>query len=39
MDERAALVEEYLSAGGFDDIERVVDQPGSDPFYAVLGRT
>ena len=39
MDERAALVEEYLSAGGFDDIGRVVDQPGSDPFYAVLGRT
>ena len=39
MDERAALVEEYLAAGGFDRTERVVDQPGTDPFYAVVGST
>ena len=37
MDERAALVEEYLTTSGFSQIERVVDQPGSDPFYAVIG--
>jgi len=39
MDERAALVEEYLTAGGFSHIERVVDHPGNDPFYAVVGST
>ena len=39
MDERAALVEEYLTAGGFTRTERVVDQPGGDPFYAVVGHT
>lgn len=38
MDERAALVEEYLSAGGFAETDRVVDHPGTDPFYAVVGR-
>lgn len=38
MDERAALVEEYFVAGGFGETERVVDQPGTDPFYAVIGR-
>ena len=39
MDERAALVESYFDAGGFDRTERVVDRPGADPFYAVLGHT
>jgi len=39
MDERAALVEEYLTAGGFTQTERVVDHPGDDPFYAVVGYT
>lgn len=38
MDERAALVEEYFAAGGFAETERIVDQPGTDPFYAVVGR-
>ncbi len=38
MDERAALVEAYATAGGFGETDRVVDQPGSDPFYAVIGR-
>ena len=37
MDKRAALVEKYLTAGGFTQTERVVDHPGNDPFYAVLG--
>jgi len=37
MDERAALVEEYLTAGGFTQTERVVDHSGNDPFYAVVG--
>ena len=37
MDERAALVEDYLTAGGFTQTQRVVDQPGVDPFYAVVG--
>ena len=37
MDERASLVEEYFTAGGFNQTERVVDQPGNDPFYAVIG--
>jgi len=37
MDKRAALVEKYLTAGGFTQIERVVDHPGNDPFYAVVG--
>ena len=39
MDERAALVEEYLTAGGFTQTEHVVDHPGDDPFYAVIGHT
>jgi len=38
MDERAALVEEYVVAGGFGETDRVVDQPGTDPFHAVIGR-
>jgi len=38
MDERAALVEEYFRAGGFGATDRIVDQPGTDPFYAVIGR-
>jgi len=38
MDERAALVEEYFAAGGFAEAERIVDQPGTDPFYSVVGR-
>ncbi len=37
MDERATLVEEYLTAGGLAQTECVVDQSGSDPFYAVIG--
>ena len=39
MDERAALVEEYFTAGGFTRSERVVDHSGDDPFYAVVGYT
>ena len=40
MDERAALVERYLrAAGGFDLPEVVREQPGTDPFYAVVART
>ena len=38
MDERATLVKEYFIAGGFGGTERVVDRPGTDPFYAVIGR-
>jgi SAM-dependent methyltransferase len=38
MDDRAALVERYLAAGGFTETRTVVDQPGGDPFYAVVGR-
>jgi len=38
MDERAALVEEYFTAGGFGARDRIVDQPGTDPFYTVIGR-
>ena len=38
MDERAALVEEYFNAGGFGAMERIIDQPRTDPFYAVIGR-
>ena len=38
MDDRAALVEAYFIAGGFGETERVVDHPGTDPFYAVVGR-
>ena len=37
MAERADLVERYLEAGGFERTERIVDQPDSDPFYAVVG--
>jgi SAM-dependent methyltransferase len=39
MDERAALVEQYLDAGGISRTARVVDCPGADPFYAIVGRT
>lgn len=38
MDERAALVEQYLEAGGLSRTRRVAERPGSDPFYAVVGR-
>ena len=38
MDERAALVEEYFDAGGFGATDRIVARPGTDPFYAVVGR-
>ncbi|NUE01776.1 methyltransferase domain-containing protein [Halorubraceae archaeon YAN] len=38
MDERAALVEAYYTAGGFSETERIVAQPQTDPFYAVIGR-
>ncbi|SIS15960.1 methyltransferase domain-containing protein [Natronorubrum thiooxidans] len=38
MDERAALVEEYFTAGGFGETDRIVAQPGTDPFYSVIGR-
>jgi len=37
MDERARLVERYFEAGGFERTLRVIDQPGTDPFYAVVG--
>lgn len=37
MDERATLVERYFDAGGFVRTERLVDHPGTDPFYAVIG--
>jgi SAM-dependent methyltransferase len=39
MDDRAALVEGYFEAGGFAETTRVVDQPETDPFYAVIGTT
>lgn len=38
MGERAALVEKYFTAGGFGASDRIVDRPGRDPFYAVIGR-
>ena len=38
MDERAALVEEYVTAGGFGATDRIVEQPETDPFYAIIGR-
>jgi SAM-dependent methyltransferase len=38
MDERAALVEQYLETGGLSRTRRVAERPGSDPFYAVVGR-
>ena len=37
MDERATLVEQYFEAGGFAETTRIVDQPATDPFYAVVG--
>jgi SAM-dependent methyltransferase len=38
MDERAELVEAYLTAAGFDDVETVRSvERGSAPFYAVVG--
>lgn len=39
MDERAALVERYLEAGNLTRQSRVTEQPGTDPFYAVVGRS
>ncbi|MFC7185631.1 methyltransferase domain-containing protein [Halorubrum yunnanense] len=38
MDERADLVERYLKAGGLAVAEGIAERPGSDPFYAVVGR-
>lgn len=39
MDGRAALVTSYFEAtGAFQDSEILRDQPGGDPFYAVIGR-
>jgi SAM-dependent methyltransferase len=38
MSERAELVEEYLAAGGLSATRRVAEQPGTDPFYAVVGK-
>ena len=38
MDERAALVEQYLAAGGLSRTTRVAEVPGTDPFYAVVGQ-
>jgi len=37
MNERAALVEEYLATGGCSQTKRVVDNSGDDPFYVVIG--
>jgi SAM-dependent methyltransferase len=39
MDERAALVERYIQAGGMTPVRRVTEQPGTDPFYAVVGKS
>ncbi len=38
MDERADLVERYLKAGGLAVENRIAERPGTDPFYAVVGR-
>ncbi|MFO8114371.1 MAG: class I SAM-dependent methyltransferase [Halorubrum sp.] len=38
MEERADLVERYLSAGGLPVADRIAERPGTDPFYAVVGR-
>ncbi|OYR47072.1 class I SAM-dependent methyltransferase [Halorubrum sp. Hd13] len=38
MDERADLVERYLKAGGLAVENRIAESPGTDPFYAVVGR-
>jgi hypothetical protein len=38
MAERAELVERYLAAGGRSPVQRVAETPGTDPFYAVVGR-
>ncbi|WP_424015669.1 class I SAM-dependent methyltransferase [Halorubrum xinjiangense] len=37
MAERADLVERYLDAGGFAVTDRIVERPGEDPFYALVG--
>ena len=39
MDERAALVGKYIEAGGMISTRRVAEQPGTDPFYAVIGKS
>lgn len=39
MDERLALVEQYLDAGGLQTVETHREQPGDDPFYAVIGQS
>jgi SAM-dependent methyltransferase len=38
MDERAALVEQYVEAGGLSPERRLSETPGTDPFYAIVGR-
>jgi len=38
MDERADLVERYLKAGGLAVEGRIAEHPGTDPFYALVGR-
>ncbi len=38
MDERADLVERYVTAGGFAVENRLAERPAGDPFYAVVGR-
>ena len=38
MDERADLVERYVEAGGLTVADRIAERPGTDPFYAVVGR-
>lgn len=40
MDGRVALLERALdAAGGFSDRTVIRDQPGTDPFYAIVART
>ena len=38
MDERADLVERYLNTGGLAVADRIAERPGTDPFYALVGR-
>ncbi|EMA64993.1 methyltransferase domain-containing protein [Halorubrum kocurii] len=38
MDERADLVERYLKAGDLAVEDRIAERPGTDPFYALVGR-
>ena len=38
MDERADLVERYVTAGGLVVTDRITERPEADPFFAVVGR-